>query len=203
VSLLVFEDEGATEAPGRGSLSSNSGWEDGLHDGAFTISMNLWHGVNGSVFRLYEDGELVSTQLLSPDSPSSQLATFDVAGKENGDYVYTGELVNAAGTTATTSVTVKVRDAAPAQPVLTHDNRDRDGNYVVTANLWWGTNATSYRLYEDGVLIDEQPLIAASPGAQSVSTAIAGRAPGDHVYLAEFANAAGVTESKPITVRVK
>lgn len=203
VSLLVYEDEGATEAPGRGSLSSNSGWEDGLHDGAFTISMNLWHGVNGSVFRLYEDGELVSTQLLSPDSPSSQLATFDVAGKENGDYVYTGELVNAAGTTATTSVTVKVRDAAPAQPVLTHDNRDRDGNYVVTANLWWGTNATSYRLYEDGVLIDEQPLVAASPGAQSVSTAIAGRAPGEYVYLAEFANAAGVTESKPITVRVK
>lgn len=204
VSLLVFEDEGGVStAPGRGILSSDSGWEDGLHDGAFTISMNLWHGTNGSVFRLYEDGELVSTQLLSPDSPNAQLATFDVSGKENGDYVYTGELVNTAGTTATTSVTVTVRDAAPAQPVLSHDNRDRDGNYVVAANLWWGTNGTAYRLYEDGVLVDEQPLLAASPNAQSVSTAIAGRAPGEYVYVAEFVNAAGVTASKPITVRVK
>ncbi|WP_448003555.1 rhamnogalacturonan lyase family protein [Agromyces bauzanensis] len=203
VSLLVYEDEGATEAPGRGILSSDSGWEDGLHDGAFTISMNLWWGVNGSVFRLYENGELVSTRLLSPDSPNAQLATFDVAGKENGDYVYTGELVNAAGTTATSSVTVKVRDAAPAEPVLSHDNRDRDGNYVVTADLWWGTNGTAYRLYENGVLIDEQPLEAASPNAQSASTAIAGRAPGEYVYVAEFRNAAGGTMSKPIAVRVR
>ncbi|WP_430645231.1 fibronectin type III domain-containing protein [Agromyces sp. GXS1127] len=204
VSLLVYEDEGGvTAAPGRGILSSDSGWEDGLHDGAYTISMNLWHGVNGSVFRLYEDGELVSTQLLSPDSPNAQLATFDVAGTENGDHVYTGELVNAAGVTATSSVTVKVRDAAPSAPVLSHDNRDRDGNYVVTANLWWGTNATSYRLYEDGVLVDEQQLAAASPNAQSASTAIAGRAPGEYVYVAEFANAAGATSSRPLTVRVK
>ena len=203
VELLVYEDEGATQAPARGTLSSNSGREDGLADGTFTISMNLWHGVNGSVFRLFENGELVTTTLLSPDSPNAQLTTFDVSGKENGDYVYTGELVNAAGTTATTSVTVRVRDAAPAQPVLSHDNRDRDGNYIVTANLWWGTNGTSYTLFENGVAIDDQTLVGASPDAQSASTAIAGRAPGEYVYVAEFRNAAGGTMSKPITVRVK
>lgn len=203
VELLVYEDEGATEAPARGVLSSNSGWEDGIADGTFTISMNLWYGVNGSVFRLYENGELISTKLLSPDSPNAQLTTVDVSGRENGDYTYTGELVNAAGATATTSVTVAVRDAAPAQPVLTHDNRDRDGNYLVTANLWWGTNGTSYRLYENGVLVDEQQLVAASPNAQSATTAIAGRAPGEYVYIAEFLNAAGATASKPITVRVR
>ncbi len=203
VSLLVYEDEGLALAPGRGILSSDSGHEDGLHDGRFTISMNLWHGVNGSVFRLYENGRLVSTQLLTPDSPHAQLATFDVAGKENGEYVYTGELVNAAGTTATSSVRVKVQDAAPARPVLSHDNRDHDGNYVVTANLWWGTNGTSYRLYENGVLIDERALEAASPNAQSASTAIAGRAPGTYEYVAEFANAAGTTQSKAMKVTVK
>jgi hypothetical protein len=200
--LLVYEDEGARAAPARGVLSSNSGWDDGLADGTFTISMNLWRGVNGSVFRLYENGALVSTKLLSPDSPAAQLATVDVSGKANGDYVYTGELVNAAGTTATSSVVVKVRNAAPAQPVLSHDNSDRDGNYAVTANLWWGTNGTAYRLYENGVLVDEQALAGASPNAQSASTAIAGRAPGEYVYVAEFLNAAGATASKPITVRV-
>ncbi|WP_228484703.1 fibronectin type III domain-containing protein [Microbacterium cremeum] len=203
VRLLVFEDEGATAAPGRGILSSDSGWDDGLHDGAFTVSLNLWWGVNGSVFRLYENGELISTQLLDPHSPDAQVATVRVAGKPNGTYVYTGELINAAGTTATTSVTVTVKDAAPARPVLSHDNRDKDGNYVVTADLWWGTNGTSYRLYENGALIDEQTLIAASPASQHASTPIVGRAPGTYAYVAEFANAAGATSSKEIKVTVR
>lgn len=201
--LLVFDDEGPTAAPGRGILSTNSGWEDGLHDGTFTVSMNLWHGVNGAVYRLYENGALISTTLLDADSPNAQVSTVDVSGKPNGTYVYTGELINAAGTTATSSVAVKVADAAPAAPVLSHDNRDKDGNYTVTANLWWGTNGTSYRLYENGVLIDEQALEAASPNAQQARTAIAGRAPGTYTYVAEFANAAGATSSKAITVTVR
>ncbi|HEX5858667.1 MAG TPA: fibronectin type III domain-containing protein [Microbacterium sp.] len=204
VELLVFEDERPAKAPGRGTLSSNSGWEDGLHDGSYTVSMNLWSGVNGSVFRLYENGTLISTQLLTPNSPKSQLVTVDVAGKANGTYAYTGELINAKGRTATTSVTVTVKDAAPGVPVVSHDNnKDRDGNYTVTANLWWGTNGTTYRLYENGVLIDEKPLVASSPKAQAVSTYIAGRAPGTYTYIAEFANAAGATKSKPVTVTVR
>ncbi|QKJ21283.1 fibronectin type III domain-containing protein [Microbacterium hominis] len=203
VQLRVFDDEGATQVPGRGVLSSDSGWEDGLHDGTFTISMNLWHGVNGGVFRLYENGTLIATKLLDANSPTAQLTTVEVAGKDNGSYVYTGELINAVGSTATTSVTVKVVDATPGTPVLSHDNRDKDGDYTVTANLWWGTNATSYTLFENGVLIDEQPLVAASPNAQHASTAIAGRAPGTYTYVAEFANAAGTTASKAVTVTVK
>jgi hypothetical protein len=159
--------------------------------------------VNGSVFRLYENGELVSTKLLDANSPQAQVATVDMAGKENGTYVYTGELVNAAGVTATTSTTVKVKDAAPAQPVVSHDNWDKDGNYTVTANLWWGTNGTSYTLYENGVVVDEQSLVAASPNAQKATTAIAGRAPGTYVYVAEFSNAAGETASKEVKVTVK
>lgn len=203
VQLLVYADEGPTKAPGRGTLSSNSGWEDGLHDGTFTVSMNLWYGVNGSVFRLYENGVLISTQLLTPNSPQAQVATVAVAGKPNGTYVYTGELINAKGTTATTSVTVKVKDAAPAVPVLSHDNWDKDGNYTVTANLWWGTNATAYKLYENGVLIDQKSLVAASPNAQSVSSYVAGRAPGTYAYVAEFSNASGATSSKEIKVQVR
>jgi hypothetical protein len=203
VQLLVFDDEGPTAAPGRGILSTNSGWQDGLHDGTLTVSMNLWHGVNGAVFKLYENGTLISTKLLDADSPNAQVATVDVTGKPNGTYVYTGELINAVGTTATSSVTVKVKDAAPSVPVLSHDNTDKDGNYTVTANLWWGTNGTSYTLYENGVVIDEQTLVAASPNAQQVKTAIAGRAAGTYTYVAEFANAAGATSSKAITVTVR
>ncbi|WP_306802391.1 SGNH/GDSL hydrolase family protein [Microbacterium sp. C7(2022)] len=203
VQLLVFDDEGATKAPARGVLSSNSGWEDGLHDGTFTISMNLWWGTNGSVFRLYENGELVSTKLLDANSPQAQVVTVDIAGKENGTYVYTGELVNAAGVTATTSTKVKVKDAAPAVPVLSHGNWDKDGNYTITSNLWWGTNGTSYTLYENGEVIDQQSLVAASPNAQQASTAVVDRAPGTYTYVVEFSNAAGVTSSKELKVKVK
>jgi len=203
VELLVFTDEKPAKAPGRGTLSSNSGWDDGLHDGSYTVSMNLWSGVNGSVFRLYENGTLISTQLLTPNSPKAQLAAVDVAGKANGTYVYTGELINAKGRTATTSVTVTVKDAAPGVPVVSHDNHDRDGNYTVTTNLWWGTNGTTYRLYENGVLIDEKPLVAASPNAQSASTYVAGRAAGTYTYVAELVNAAGATASKPVKVTVR
>ncbi|WP_434810969.1 fibronectin type III domain-containing protein [Microbacterium sp. bgisy189] len=200
--LTVFEDEGATKAPARGTLSTDSG-HDGLPDGSFTVSMNLWWGVNGSVFRLYENGELISTQLLDANSPNAQVKTVDVAGRSNGTYVYTGELINAVGVTKTTSVTVKVKDAAPATPVLSHDNWDRDGAYTLTSNLWWGTNATSYRLYENSTLIDEQQLVAASPSAQQAKTAVTGRAAGTYEYVAVFANAAGETSSKPVTVTVR
>ena len=203
VQLLVYEDEGAKKAPARGVLSTDSGWEDGLHDGEYTVSMNLWHGVNGAVFLLYENGELISTELLDADSPNAQVTTVRVSGKENGTYVYTGELINANGTTQTTSVRVKVTDAAPAAPVISHDNHDKDGEYTISTDLWWGTNATGYRLFENGVVIDEQTLVADSPNAQHVQTPISGRTAGEYVYVAEFSNAAGSTTSQRITVTVR
>ena len=65
-----------------------------------------------------------------------------------------------------------------ALAVVSHDNWDRDGSFTVTTDLWWGTNGTEYRLYENGVLIDTQALAAASPAAQRATTAITGRQPG-------------------------
>lgn len=201
--FTVFADDGAVASPGRGTLSTDSGWGDGLRDGSFTVTMNLWWGVNGSVFRLYENGDPIGTRLLEPQSPRAQQVTVPVAGRPNGTYVYTGELINAAGETETTSVTVTVTDAAPAVPVLSHDNGDRDGDFTVTSNLWWGTNATSYALSENGKVIDEGDLEAASPKAQSARTQLEGRAPGTYEYVVDYRNEAGATRSAPITVVVR
>lgn len=202
VDALVLKDA-ATAAPARGVLSHDNGHDTGLLDGDFTITMNLWWGQNATKLRVFEDGVLIDTVPLTFGGTSAQVARVAVSGKPNGSYVYTGELVNSRGVTAVQPVTVKVKDAAPGAPVLSADNRDGDGSYTLTADMWWGTNATSYRLYEDGVLLKEGALAASSPAAQRVSVAVDGRSVGKHTYRIEFVNAAGSTASKTLTVAVK
>ncbi len=194
--------DGATTAPGQGRLTSTSGWATGLHDGSYDVVMNMWWGSNASVFVLYENGAEIARSTLTPAGSAAQRAAVPITGRANGSYVYTGELRNQAGRTATASVTVVVRDAAPAKPVLSADNWDRDGDYTVAANLWWGTNATTIRLYENGVLIGTQDLAAASPARQHAEQAVTGRPAGTYTYVAELANAAGATRSEPLVVVV-
>jgi hypothetical protein len=199
----VALDDGATSAPGKGALSNTSGWEYGLHDGNYDVAMNLWWGTPGSIFRLYENGTLVSTRVLSDPDGMSQTTGVSFTGKPNGTYVYTGELVNSKGTTATSSTTVKVIHAAPGAPAVSHDDRDRDGAFTAKADLWWGTNATSYRFELDGQVVGSGELVAATPGAQSASVQLTGIAPGDHTLVAVFANANGETASKPVRLTVE
>ncbi|MET0446806.1 MAG: chitinase N-terminal domain-containing protein, partial [Aeromicrobium sp.] len=194
--------DGATAAPARGQLSHDNGWDTGIADGDYTVHMNLWWGTNGSKLRIFENGELVSTQQLAFGGVAPQKATLPVAGKGNGIYTYTGELVNSQGTTALAAVTVTVTHANPGTPQLSHDNWDRDGRYAVTANLWWGTNASSYRFFENGAAVGGGTLTAATPAAQTARLDVSGKAPGTYSYRVEFSNAAGTTTSSTIQVVV-
>jgi len=199
----VASNDGAKAAPGKGVLSSNDGWDTGLKDGTFQVTMDLWWGENGQLFKLYRDGELVGTVPLAMMSPSAQRAVVDVAGLPNGTYVFTGELVNSKGTTATQALTVKVTDASPGKPVLSSDNWDGDGAFTLTADLWWGTNATSYRFLENGSEIGSGTLTAASPAAQRATLPVTGKAKGTYTYTVEFTNAAGTTVSAPLKETVQ
>lgn len=202
VDALVVKDS-ATAAPARGVLSHDNGHDTGLLDGDFTLTMNLWWGQNATKLRVFENGVLIKTVPLMFGGTGAQTAQIAVAGKANGSYVYTGELVNSRGVTTVQPVTVKVKDAAPGTPVLSADNWDGDGSYTLTADMWWGTNATSYRLYEDRVLISEGDMVANSPAAQRATVPVSGRSVGKHTYRVEFVNAAGSAESKTLTVTVK
>jgi levanase len=202
-SAPLMVPDGATAVPSRGTLSHDNGWDTGLADGDYNVTMNLYRGENGSTFRLFENGALVATVPLAYGGTAAQQAKVPITGKQNGVYVYTGELVNTKGVTATTSVTVKVTQATPGKPVLSHDNTDGDGRFTLTANMWWGTNATSYRFYEASTVIAEGSLVAATPGPQSATTTVEGAAIGKHTYRVEFINAAGATSSAPMTVTVK
>ncbi|WP_448002244.1 beta-xylosidase family glycoside hydrolase [Agromyces bauzanensis] len=94
----------------------------------------------------------------------------------------------------------------PADGVLSStsgwDDGLDDGDFEVRMNLWWGTNATEFRLFENDALIATVPLEAASPEAQSAAVPITGRANGTYVYRAQLENAYGATELDPLTVEV-
>lgn len=97
--------------------------------------------------------------------------------------------------------------AAPGVPRLTHDNGWdtglHDGDYTVTAALWWGQNATVVRLYEDDVLVEARRVDARSPAAQRTAFPVTGRTDGTYTYVAEALNPWGVVRSEPLTVTVR
>ncbi|WP_337103648.1 discoidin domain-containing protein [Paenibacillus sp. YIM B09110] len=192
----------ATDIPGVPVLSDNNGYDTGLRDGNYTITMNQWWGNNGTVYKLYENGELIDTKSLSDNSPGAQTASTIITGKGNGTYVYTCELINTFGTTNCSPYTVIVADAYPGKAVLSHDNWDGDGSFKVTMNLWWGTNASEYELYENGVLVETVPLTEATPSAQSAVITMTNKQPGTYEYYGKLINQAGETVTEKITVTV-
>jgi beta-galactosidase GanA len=198
----VPSNDGAKAAPAAGVLSSDNGWDTGLQDGSYHVMWNLWWGENAALVKLYENGELVSSRRLTPATPTAQSLSFDIAGRANGSYQYLAVEVNSKGQTKTTPLTVKVTDANPAKPALSSDNWDGDGDFTLTADLWWGTNATSYRFLEGGIVVGEGSLTASTPNAQHASVHLTGQGKGTHSYTVEFSNAAGTTTSAPLAVKV-
>ncbi len=192
----------ATGLPGKPVLSDTSGNVNGFKDGSYTVTMNLWWGNNGSEFKLYENGILINSQNLIDASPAAQSVKTEITGRANGTYKYTAELTNAFGTTTSNELIVTISAATPAKSVLSHDNWDGDGNYKVSMNMWWGTNGSEYRLYENDVLIDTKNLVENTSSAQKAVTELSGRAPGKYEYRSELINAAGATSSNTITVNV-
>lgn len=91
---------------------------------------------------------------------------------------------------------------APPTPALSHDNWDADGNYTITMNMWWGNNGTSWKLYEDDVLIVSESLADNSPNAQTISKQFTGKPNGTYTYQCELINSYGKAVSNILTVTV-
>lgn len=188
--------------PGKPVLANSQGHAHGLRDGHYEVRMNMWWGHNGAIYKLYENDVLIDTQYMADRSPAAQSAVTEATYRPNGTYRYVAELTNAFGTTRSEPHTVTVSQAAPGEPVLSVVRSGVQGDYEVRMNMWWGTNGTLYRLYENGTLLHTGTLEAATPGAQSAAAAVRGRAAGTYTYTAELENAAGITASKPVTITV-
>jgi hypothetical protein len=100
----VPDDDGAVTVPAKAELSASNG----PRDGNFKITMNLEQGENASLFKLYENGVLVSTRWLTPSSPNPQSTSVDISGLRSGVYQYVGVLVNSKGQSSTKPVKVTV-----------------------------------------------------------------------------------------------
>jgi hypothetical protein len=200
--VAVTVPDGATAKPGAAALSNDDGWDTGLQDGDYNVVMNLWWGTEGSIYRLYENGTLIASTRLTFGGIGAQSVSLPVHGKTDGTYVYTGQLVNSKGTTATTSTTVTVTQAKPGTPVLSNDNWSGGGTYTVTANMWWGTNATSYTFSENGAIVGQGELTASTPNAQSATLKVEAKEKGTYRYRVDFINSAGTTSSTTMTVTV-
>lgn len=93
-------------------------------------------------------------------------------------------------------------NGAPAVPAVTHDNWDGRAAYNIQFNIWWGNNATSYKLYENNAVIEEGALEADSPNAQSKAFPIEKSENGTYQYKLELTNAFGTTGSEVVSVSV-
>ena len=99
----------------------------------------------------------------------------------------------------------------PGKPTLSSDQYgvDYDGDYNITMNMYYGNNATSYKLYErygingEYKVISEGELTDGTPAVQSKVIEVRGRQNiGIYSYYAEFINSYGSACSDVLEVRV-
>jgi len=198
-TLPLPKSQGKPDTP---ELSDDNGDDTGLLDGSYHVAMNMWYGNNGTRYRLYENDVLIREATLTDDAPHAQSLSTTIEGKPNGAYRYDAELINSFGTTTSSTHVVQVTQATPNAPELSHNNWSGSGNFEVTMNMWWGTNGDTYKLYENGLLIDTQSLTNHSPSAQIAATSMSNKSVGTYEYRGELVNAAGTTSSDLITVSV-
>ena len=143
--------------------------------------------------------------------PGEQLAVGFVAGGSGSvpaNFSFNGESVPGGGNPPGNNASSEpgygnVNDlspsiAAPNTPTVSVQGDPVSGGYRVTFNLWSGTAAESWKLFEDGEVIHEVILTGPGTTPQSDSLLITDRTYGVYTYQAEVSNASGSTVSDEI-----
>jgi chitinase len=197
VSVIV-EEPGVDQKLQAATLSATA-----VNNGAYTLTGTVPAKNTATSYKILEGTSTIASGNLVVGQTTSKDISFPVTGKAPGTYTYT--IVVSDGTASATSnqVVVTVPEPTvgkvPAKPSISYDNWDHGANYNIVMNMWWGENGTSWKLYENGVLVSTKTLIANGSNGQTASVAFTGKAKGTYVYQAELVNAAGSTMSDKIT----
>jgi hypothetical protein len=93
--------------------------------------------------------------------------------------------------------------AAPAQGVLSPSNYNGDPSFYLVFNIWWGQNANSWTLSENGLQLGTYGLTDNSPNPQSGRSAVFTRPNGVYNYTAIANNPFGSTATTSYTITVR
>jgi Cellulose binding domain len=108
-------------------------------------------------------------------------------------------------------VSMAAATGLPGKPILSSDQYgiDYDGDYNITISMYYGNNATKYKLYErlgisgEYKVVAEGELTDSTPAVQSTVVEIRGRKGiGIYNYYVEFINSYGSARSDNLEVRV-
>jgi len=93
-------------------------------------------------------------------------------------------------------------NGAPPTAALSTNNYDGNASYTVTFNIWWGNNATSYKVYENNNVVLSGPLNANSPNGQTATYNFSNKTNGTYLYKMDLTNSFGTTVSNTISINV-
>lgn len=143
------------DKPATPSISHNN-WDG---KSSFDITMNMWWGQNGTECKLYENGKVIDSIKLNSNSPNAQSAIFHLKNKAKGNYRYKVALINQAGSSESSEITVAVTEGdgsgnvveKPAVPTGLKGVAKGTNSIEVTWNLV--NSANSYDLEVDGKIM--------------------------------------------------
>lgn len=73
------ENSSAKERPGKPLLTHDNWWPQ---DGDYTVTMNMWWGVNADKVKIYENGVLISEADLTANTPQAQTHSVKINGRK-------------------------------------------------------------------------------------------------------------------------
>ncbi|MBW9145477.1 hypothetical protein KTC92_07755 [Clostridium sp. CM027] len=176
-----------------------------VSDGAYKLTAIVPTNNTATSYAVMEGTKQLTTGKLVAGQATIQTIVYDSTDKAPGTYGYTVVVTDGTSSLISNKVSVtvpKVVGKLPAKPSLTQDNWDSSSDYKIIMNMWWGENGTSWRLYENGVLISTKPLVVNGSNAQTDSVSFKGKAGGTYVYKAELVNDAGATVSDALNYTV-
>jgi hypothetical protein len=107
----------------------------------------------------------------------------------------------AASTTTASAATLAT--GVPGTPNLSPDNYNGANSVVVTMNMWWGNNGTTWQLFQNGKLVYSTSLTDNSPNAQTASSpAISNLALGTYTFTTKLTNSFGTTTGNTLSYTV-